>query len=117
MGYYKNNKLYFKSRKDRQVKYKGYRIELSDIENNIDKLEYVEKNVIIPKTCKGKVIKLIAYIKLKELSKNTISDIRGDLLNKMPEYMCPSIKIIDEFPINNNGKTDIEKLRRITNGK
>ena len=31
--------------------------------------------------------------------------------------MRPSIIILEEFPINSNGKTDIEKLRGIVNGR
>lgn len=117
LGYYKNNKLYFKSRKDRQVKYKGYRIELSDIEENLNRLEDIEKSAVIPKIFDNKVIKLIGYVKLKENSKKSIAEIRKELLEKMPEYMCPNIKILKEFTINNNGKTDFEELRRITNGR
>ena len=32
------------------------------------------------------------------------------LKNKLPEYMCPIINITDEFPLNNNGKCDKNKL-------
>ena len=32
-GYWKNNQLYYTGRQDNQIKFRGYRIELTDIEN------------------------------------------------------------------------------------
>lgn len=46
LGYRSNNKLYCVGRKDKQIKYKGYRIELSEIENVINEFEFVEKAVV-----------------------------------------------------------------------
>ena len=37
MGYFNDNMLYFSGRKDFQIKLNGFRIELEDIENNIEK--------------------------------------------------------------------------------
>ena len=117
LGYFKDLKLYYKTRKDRQIKYKGYRIELSDIEENLIKLEYIEKCSVIPKIINNKVTRLIGYVKLKESHNKSCMEIRKDLLKYLPEYMCPNIKILDSFPININGKKDLEKLRDITNGR
>ena len=118
LGYWSNGNLYYKCRKDKQIKYKGYRIELLDIEKNLYDLNYFEKvKVIDKKSEKNKVIKLIAFIKLKNNINKTELEIKRELSSKIPEYMCPSIKILEKFPINSNGKTDIEKLRRLTDGK
>lgn len=112
LGYIKNDKLYYKCRKDNQIKFKGYRIEIADIENNLNELEYVEKAVVVAKmSANEKVSRLIAFVKLKT-SKN-ILEIREDLLKKIPEYMCPTIRIIDKFPINQNGKCDMKKLMEV----
>lgn len=111
IGYFKNGKLYYVARKDKQIKYKGYRIELLDIEENLYKLGYVEKTVVVAKQNKeGKVTKIIAFIKLKEnVIKNEV-EIKKDISTKLPQYMCPIIKIIEQFPLNRNGKIDEEKL-------
>lgn len=103
--------LYCKGRKDRQIKYKGYRIELLDIENNLQKMDYIEKAVVIPEKNKdNKIIKLIAFIKLKDNITKQVNEIKEDLYSKIPQYMFPKIKIVDEFPINQNGKCDVMKL-------
>lgn len=118
LGYIKNKVLYYTGRMDNQIKFKGYRIELSDIEKNLYDLNYIDKVKVITKLSdKNTVIKLVAFIKLKnEINKNII-EIKKDLEKKLPRYMVPTIRILEEFPLNNNGKTDINKLRRIVNGE
>ena len=118
LGFLKNNILYYVGRKDEQIKYKGYRIELQDIENNIYSLNYVEKVKVIPKYSSNNiVIKLIAFIQIKSGFQVLEEEMKKDLSNIIPEYMIPSIKIVDEMPINNNGKIDINKLKEIANGR
>ena len=111
LGYIKNGNLYYISRKDKQIKFKGYRIELTDIEKNIQKLNYIDKVIVVANKNKdNKVINIIAFVTLKEnINKNEL-DIKHDLQNKIPEYMCPKIKIINNFPLNKNGKCDEKKL-------
>lgn len=107
LGYFKNGDLYFIQRKDRQIKYKGYRIELADIENNIQKLKNVEKAVVVAKKdIQGKVKNIIAFVKTSEDSEKILMELK----KKLPEYMIPKIKIVDSFPINSNGKCDENRL-------
>lgn len=111
LGYIENGNLYYKCRKDKQIKYKGYRIELIDIEQNLLELNYIEKATVLPqKDNNNKVSKIIAFVILKEGNEINGLEIRKDLKEKLPEYMCPIIKIIKEFPININGKCDERKL-------
>lgn len=118
LGYIKNGELYYKGRIDNQIKFKGYRIEISDIENNIYHLNYIDKVKVVTKISdKGIVTKLVAFIKIKNgISKSNI-DIKKDLSKRIPNYMIPNIKILEEFPLNDNGKIDISKLRGIVNGE
>lgn len=118
LGYVKNKILYCTGRMDNQIKFKGYRIELSDIEKNFYDLNYIDKVKVISKLSnKNTVIKLVAFIKLKNGINKNIMEIKRNLEKKLPNYMIPNIKILEEFPLNNNGKTDINKLRRIVNGE
>ena len=108
IGYLKNGILNVEGRKDSQIKYKGYRIELKDIESNIMDLEDIEKVIVIPKKNEnGKVEMIIAFIKSNN---KTEIDIKKELKKKLPSYMIPKIKIIQKFPINKNGKCDEKKL-------
>ena len=111
LGYKKDGILYYKARKDRQIKYKGYRIELSDIENNLNRLEYIDRAIVATKESDDKkILKIIGFVKLKSDTNKEAIQIKKDLIKRIPEYMCPTIKIIDKIPINKNGKCDINKL-------
>lgn len=113
IGYFKDGNLYYQARKDKQIKYKGYRIELLDIEENLYKLGYLEKVVVVAKKNEeNKVTKIIAFVKLKDNNKKTANEVRNNLKEKLPEYMCPSIRIVDNFPLNRNGKIDEKELLR-----
>ena len=114
IGYYKDDYLYCIGRKDNQIKYKGFRIELNDIECNLNRLEYIEKSKVITKVHNNSVQRIIAFVKLnKDISQERIKNDLGKLL---PEYMIPSLRIIDDFPINKNGKVDVQKLKELING-
>ena len=111
LGYIKNGILYCKGRKDNQIKFKGYRIELTDIEKNLQDLDYIDNAVAVANTNKeGKVLNVIAFVILKENTTKTELEIKKDLQEKIPEYMCPKIKIIKEIPLNVNGKCDKNRL-------
>lgn len=116
LGFIKNGMIYYVARRDNQIKYKGYRIELLDIENAFYKLNYVEKAIVTAKKNQENiVVRLVAFVKLKErVSKIKI---KNDLLDKIPQYMIPSINIVEEFPIKHNGKIDLEGLERNLNGR
>lgn len=119
LGYYKNGMLYYTSRKDSQIKYKGYRIELLDIENNLYNLNIFERvEVVALKDDDGTVIKIIAFVKMLDDCNLNILEMKKELKKVLPEYMCPAIKVVEDFPINNNGKCDRNALlERYKNGK
>lgn len=111
LGYMKNGMLYYKARKDKQIKFKGYRIELTDIEENLQELDYMDKAVVIKNANKeDKVFNIMAFVSLKENVTKTELEMIQDLQKKIPEYMCPKIKIIKDFPLNTNGKCDEKRL-------
>ena len=104
LGYIEDNRLYFVGRKDRQIKLGGYRIELAEIESKILEIANVKKCVVVPKYKDEKVESITAYI-----VSNTSSDtLKKQIKEKLPHYMIPNIKIVDQLPVNNNFKTDVK---------
>ena len=106
--------LYCKGRKDNQIKYKGYRIELGDIENNLLKIDGVKEAVVVAKLKEDKItVKLIkAYI--VEDKNIDIQYVKQKLKEMLPVYMMPkTIEILEKIPINNNGKYDRKKLKEL----
>ena len=107
-----NGELIYIGRNDNQIKIRGLRIELSEIENKILKLEKIQKCAVIYKKDNKNSYIIAFFTALKELD---ISDIRKELSRVLPTYMIPKYIIqIDEMPITANGKintnTDINKI-------
>lgn len=106
--------LYCMGRIDTQIKYKGYRIELMDIEHNIMKLPYIQDVVVIAKYDENNhIVKMIkAFVVVtKEIG---CAQIRADLKELLPGYMIPgSISIVNNLPMNENGKCDRRRLEEL----
>jgi amino acid adenylation domain-containing protein/non-ribosomal peptide synthase protein (TIGR01720 family) len=101
----KNGELKFLGRLDHQVKLRGYRIELSEIEHVLEKHEKVKKALVI-----AKEQQLIAYLLCKEKG----VDYGPYLAEFVPSYMIPSnIVELEEFPLTPNGKIDRKALPEI----
>ncbi|MFC9728447.1 non-ribosomal peptide synthetase [Bacillus cereus] len=108
MGYWdENGNIILKGRKDNQIKIRGHRIELREIEEAIMSLENVKATVVLT-TEKNKDEKLIvAYVSFRNFEQDYIKSLRNKLKDKLPYYMIPNIFIEkDEFLLNSNGKID-----------
>ena len=111
LGFIKNGKLYCRGRKDSQIKYKGYRIELSEIEAVISSVTGVESCSVLAKRNSEGEVRMI-----KAFASGTASEasIREEISKKLPEYMIPkTIKILGSLPINQNGKIDRKELEHL----
>jgi amino acid adenylation domain-containing protein len=99
----------YKGRKDNQVKVRGYRIEIQDIEHHLLRYPGIKEVAVIDREDKTGSTFLCAYIiSQKELQ---LSEVREYLLKKIPDYMVPSSFIpIDHLPLTPNGKVDMNKL-------
>ncbi|MGN1114450.1 MAG: AMP-binding protein [Oscillospiraceae bacterium] len=112
LGYIENGRLFCLGRKDNQIKYSGYRIELEDIESNIMKLKGIQQAACIAKRKSNGTVKFIkAFIVSKNL---TADEIKDELSKLLPPYMMPKvITIIDEIPLNRSGKIDRKVLETL----
>lgn len=101
--------IIFDGRVDNQVKIRGNRIELSEIERTIESYSGVKECVVLVKKTNN-VDVLTAYI-ISTLSEPEL----GDKLKKdLPNYMIPNEFIfIDSIPLTSNGKVDTKELLKI----
>ena len=111
--------LLYGGRMDFQIKFNGFRIELEDVSQNLNKSKYVESAVAVPRYNKDhKVQNLLAYVILKdgvaeqfEREIDITKAIKGDLQDIMMSYMMPSKFLYREtLPLTPNGKIDIKGL-------
>lgn len=108
--------LYYDGRMDNQIKLHGYRIELGDIESNLEKIENVVRAQVLPVMRDGKVQNLAAFIAFEKGTRpdDTYENrklIRSLLKEMIPGYMVPKkIIFVDEMPLTQNGKCDRKAL-------
>ncbi len=98
-------------RKDFQVKVRGYRVEVAEIESALYSIESVKEAVVHPKKDELGDQHLAAYIVPANDSTPNVSDIRRILEKKLPDYMIPSAFVmLDELPLTSTGKVDRKAL-------
>ncbi len=108
--YNERGELIYKGRKDFQIKHMGYRIELGEIETAILGINGVD-NACILYDSENKNIVLIYESSVKITQK----EILLALHSKLPKYMLPTkFILLDDMPLNINGKIDRNKLKELT---
>lgn len=110
-GYFQDGWLFCKGRLDDQIKMRGYRIELHEIEAALESIEGIAKAAVVAIGDEGNVTRLVAYLKMTDMAKSEPKALIQELRAHLPEYMIPSeFIVIDEFPFNVNHKIDRKKL-------
>lgn len=118
--------LLYGGRMDFQIKFNGYRIELEDVSQNLNKSKYIDSAVAVPRYNKDhKVQNLLAYVILKEgvaeqfeREIDITKAIKADLEDVMMSYMMPSKFLYREsLPLTLNGKIDIKGLINEVNNR
>jgi D-alanine--poly(phosphoribitol) ligase subunit 1 len=109
--------LHFHGRRDGQIKLHGYRIELTDIECNLQALPDVREVVVLPVERGGTPQWLDAYVTLTtgrpvpEFESSVARRLREELSTRLPSYMIPrSIHFVAAMPLTANGKIDRRRL-------
>lgn len=113
LGYFTDDgNIEFLGRKDHQVKVRGFRIELEEIENQLLDADHVKETVVVAKDGKGGGDKhLCAYVVPDALSSLSVSALREHLTRNLPYYMVPSyFVLLDKIPLTPNGKIDRKAL-------
>ncbi len=106
----KNNVMYYIGRRDNQVKIRGMRVEIGEIESAINEIDFIEQAIVLP-IKQDNDIKLTAFIKSSNGAAANNDFIKNYLTEKIPLHMVPSDYIlIESFPLNPNGKIDRLKL-------
>ena len=96
---------------DQQIKIRGFRVEVEEIEKRICAIDSVKDCAVVAQLIKGENI-LCAYV-VGDVELD-FSEIRKTLRTEIPEYMIPTFwGRIDEIPLTVNGKVDRLNLPNI----
>ncbi len=103
--------LLFASRKDFQIKHMGHRIEMGEIEAAANAIDGIVKCGCIYDDIKRRIVLFCQCGEGVELSGN---DIKAALTEKLSAYMVPNrVTVLDQVPLNANGKIDRVALKEL----
>ncbi|KAG0223757.1 hypothetical protein BGW41_005376 [Actinomortierella wolfii] len=107
--YLSDGNLVFLGRLDNQIKIRGFRVELGEIETRLVEHPDVREAIVITNG-EGGDKQLVAYVVCD--SRDVLSRVlREHLSTRIPEYMVPSAFVqLDSMPLTNNGKVDRSSL-------
>ncbi|PHN99425.1 hypothetical protein CSC82_34080, partial [Rhodobacteraceae bacterium 4F10] len=102
----------FISRKDDQVKIRGNRVELGEVENNLQKQKKVKNTVVIPKETDNGELFLVGYFEsLEEISS---VELRNFMKEFLPDYMIPQYFVrLEKIPLTTSGKINKQELPNV----
>ena len=100
----------FIGRADLQVKVRGYRVELAEIEGVLRTLPGVRDALVVART-DGAEVRLVAYVQVEAGATAATEDLRRAAGEQLPDYMVPSAFVaLTAFPLTANGKIDRASL-------
>ncbi|HET9365049.1 MAG TPA: condensation domain-containing protein, partial [Candidatus Angelobacter sp.] len=106
----KDGTIEFVGRNDDQVKVRGFRIELSEIEAIIKQQSGVQGCAVVAKASANGTKRLMAYV----VGERDHEELRRDLKGKLPAYMVPSVFVhLGELPLTSTGKVDRQALEKL----
>ncbi len=104
-----NGTLEFLGRLDDQVKVRGYRVELGEIEATLARHPHVREAAAVARRTTDGERRLVAYV----VGNGPVDahDLREFLGSKLPDYMIPAAFVaLDRLPLTANGKVDRQAL-------
>lgn len=103
--------LYCFGRKDRQVKIRGNRVELAEVEATLRTIESVRDAAVTARqNGRGEPV-LVGYVVPVTIPGPSALALRHALRKLLPEHMVPPVFVpLDSLPLNSNGKVDYQAL-------
>lgn len=103
--------IQFLGRMDEQIKLRGFRIELAEIEAVLQQCQGVRSAAVTVKELNPGIQTLVAYLVPEKASTLQIEELSKHLQSILPEYMVPGLfEIIPELPLLQSGKIDRKHL-------
>jgi len=93
-------------RSDTQIKIRGFRVELGEIESVLSTYPTIRDACVVVREDTPGDPRLVAYLRLAEKQVFAWDEIHSFLKERLPGYMLPSLVVLENFPLTPNGKLD-----------
>ena len=105
--------IYYVGRINEQLKSRGFRINLSELEEELDKIDKILDYLVL--TEKNEIEEVIIYLCiLTQLNYDDKVGIVNNINAIIPEYMKPKkIQLFEQWPLSSNGKIDVKQVKKI----
>ena len=109
--YRSNGELEYVGRTDNQIKVRGFRVELGEIEAALREHSAVSEALVVAQDDESGEQRLVAYVVPQAGETLNASELRRALKERLPEYMVPTWYVeLDKLPLTPNGKVDRRNL-------
>jgi amino acid adenylation domain-containing protein len=110
--YLPDGNIEFLGRRDYQVKVRGFRVELGEIEAVLSQHPAAREAVVVARDDTPEERRLVAYLVVDREPAPAAAELRSYLIEKLPDYMVPSSFVMtDAIPRLPNGKVNRGALR------
>ncbi|MDQ0600883.1 amino acid adenylation domain-containing protein/non-ribosomal peptide synthase protein (TIGR01720 family) [Streptomyces canus] len=100
-------------RADNQIKLRGRRVELGEIEHAVESHPEVARGVVELLKDDG-LERLVAFVTTQPGGAPTVAAVKESVAGRLPAYMVPNeVLLLGELPRNRNGKVDRKALRAL----
>lgn len=108
--------LEFHGRQDHQVKVRGFRVELGEVEARLSEHEFIREVAVAPRHQNGRSDTLVAFYTRRESSSRlTVEELMRFARQKLPSFMVPAYFVeLPDLPRNANNKIDRKALPELT---
>lgn len=105
--------ILYAGRTDSQIKIRGHRVDLQEVERAVLAVVGVDKGVVL---CYGLDLgapEILAFVTLKEDARLGAQHIEAALKSALTSYMIPQVIVIENVPLLVNGKVDRQALLKM----
>ena len=103
--------LEYLARKDSQLKVRGHRVEVAEVESQLIAADRVRDALVTTREKQGGEAELVAYVVSEDAGPLEASALRSELSRTLPGYLIPTRFVqMDALPLSENGKVDRNNL-------
>jgi amino acid adenylation domain-containing protein len=103
-----DGQIQYIGRNDLQIKIRGFRVELAEIENVLARIEHIKQTVVLAIEQNNTMYLVAYYATDEQLTQESLIEI---LSQQLPDYMIPSCFIaLEQLPLTSNGKLNRSAL-------
>ncbi len=114
-GYIENGLLYYSGRAERQLRLRGYRIEIDELESELGRIDGI-RQCAVTADIDDETPSLTAFIVCS--SEVSLKHLRDELRRSIPKNMMPKkFVFLNSLPLDENQKLDLAKLAKLREAK